>query len=176
MSALSKKYKNKIWETGAGHYRLVLVESRHICIFMSNDNPNIFFERINFFYRQITRIFFFYEDFLSITLTNHRTAGEREGIIFYFTIPLPPAHRDFLYILPNYRPVFWSTESFQNCVKDTSTSCLLRYWVFVFKKKSLRPRANFSRAIFVRFNTNLMIVLKIEFEQVMHLKVGWFLF
>ena len=88
--------------------------------------------------------FFFYQGFLSLTLTNHRTAGEREGIIFYFTIPLPPTHRDFLYILPNYRPVFWSTESFQNCIKDTSTSCLLRYWVFVFKKKSLRPRAKFQ--------------------------------
>ena len=36
--------------------------------------------------------FFFYQDFLSWTLTTHRTAGEGRGTIFYSTLPLPPAH------------------------------------------------------------------------------------
>ena len=87
MSALSKKYKNKIWETGAGHYCLVLVESRHICIFMSNDKPNIFFERINFFYRQITRIFFFLWGF-SFNNTDESQNSRGKGgdhLLFHYT-------------------------------------------------------------------------------------------
>ena len=37
-------------------------------------------------------VFFFYQDFLSQTLTTHRTAGEARGSS-YSTLPLPPAHK-----------------------------------------------------------------------------------
>ena len=46
--------------------------------------------------KRVTRIelkflFFFYQGFLSQTLTIHRIAGEGRGPYFYSTIPLPPA-------------------------------------------------------------------------------------
>ena len=37
------------------------------------------------------KVFFFYQGFLSRTLTTHRTAGEGRGPS-YSTLPLPPAH------------------------------------------------------------------------------------
>ena len=36
--------------------------------------------------------FFFYQVFISKTLKAHRTVGERRGLFFYSTLPLPPAH------------------------------------------------------------------------------------
>ena len=37
-------------------------------------------------------VFFFYQGFLSRTLTIYRIAEEGRGTIFYSTLPLPPAH------------------------------------------------------------------------------------
>ena len=40
--------------------------------------------------------FFFYQDFLSWTLTTHRTAWEGRETIFYSTLPLPPSTHQYL--------------------------------------------------------------------------------
>ena len=37
--------------------------------------------------------FFFYQGFLSWTLTTHRTDGGMQGTIFYSTLPLPPPYK-----------------------------------------------------------------------------------
>ena len=37
--------------------------------------------------------FYFYQGFLSQTLTIHKTVGEGSGPSFYSTLPLPPAHK-----------------------------------------------------------------------------------
>ena len=41
-------------------------------------------------------LFFFYQDFLSLTLTTHRTAWEGRGTIFYSTLPLPLSSHQYL--------------------------------------------------------------------------------
>ena len=41
-------------------------------------------------------LFFFYQDFLSRTLTTHRTAWEGRGTIFYSTLPLPLSSHQYL--------------------------------------------------------------------------------
>ena len=41
-------------------------------------------------------LFFFYQDFLSRTLTTHRTAWEGRETIFYSTLPLPPSAHQYL--------------------------------------------------------------------------------
>ena len=39
-------------------------------------------------------VFFFYQGFLSRTLTTHRDSRGREGIFFFYsTLPLPPGHK-----------------------------------------------------------------------------------
>ena len=48
--------------------------------------------------------------------------------------------RAFCNFLPNYRCI----ESFQNYVRGTSTTCLLRHWVFILKIKSSLLRAKFQ--------------------------------
>ena len=176
MSALSKKYKNKIWETGAGHYCLVLVESRHICTFMSNDKPSIFFERINFFFEKSHGFFFsirvFFQWHWQITEQQGKGRGSSFISLYHFH-PLTGIFYKFYQITdPCSDP--------RNLSKTMSRTHQPRVYCAIeysFLKRNLYDLVqNFSRAIFVRFNTNLMIVLKIEFEQVMHLKVGWFLF
>ena len=47
----------------------------------------------NFILNEKLNQFFFYQAFLSRTLTTHRTAGEGRGPFFYSTLPLPPAHK-----------------------------------------------------------------------------------
>ena len=63
--------------------------------------------------------FFFYQGFLSQTQTIHRTAGGREGTIFYSTLPLPTAHkhRDI------YLHVRWLSRIFNRnaCAYQTAT-------------------------------------------------------
>lgn len=116
MSALSKKYKNKIWETGAGHYCLVLVESRHICIFYKLCETQCIFGRLNFFYPQTARVFHnFYQImyFKSISGT-HRSCG--------------------------------------SCATEYS---FLKRNIYGFFQ-------NFSRIIFVRYNTNSTFLLKMS--------------
>ena len=119
---------------GKGCRNLVLVESRHICIFVSYEKPNIFF---------VILISFIYKP---------------EGLFITFYQIIDP-YSDAL----NLSKTIWGTQG--PCVCCTIEYSFLKRNLYGFVQ-------NFNITIFVRFNTNLMIELKSEFEQVIHIKVG----
>ena len=63
-------------------------------------------------------VFFFYQGFLSWTLTTHRTAGEGRGTFLFSTLPVPPAceHSD-IYV--------------QLCTRDDCHTFLIATLVFI---------------------------------------------
>ena len=121
-------------ESGKRVQKFGFVESRHICIFISYEKPNIFF---------VILISFIYKP---------------EGLFITFYQIVDP-YSDAL----NLSKTIWGTQG--PCVCCTIEYSLLKRNLYGFVQ-------NFNTTIFVRFNTNLMIELKSEFEQVTHIKVG----